>query len=260
MRLRRGYLLLQLLLLPATAQAISISIPSIDDLISPTLQSEAIRAAGVLAAHRPYQPATPLGTSLGLDTMLEVTLIQLPESLFTELANAGLNANLPLTTLPMAKLHTHKGLTSNIDGGFSYIAFLKYSIYGGDAKWAFYVPEEGPTWALRLCYTQSNLDYLRTKAWSPQLLVSRKLNFADAYLGLEYTWITGRIVGSQTQEVAPGVPVTVSIDIRDIKATSSSAFLGLGLRIPGIGVKISMEGAYSFVKAHSLGLQLGTSW
>jgi hypothetical protein len=243
------------------AWALSLSIPSIDSLISPSLQSQAIRATGVLSAHRPYQPATPLGTKLGLESMLEVTLVQLPESLFEELAAAGFGGSYSIRTLPIAKLHTHKGINDSMDLGLSYVGFLKYRIYGADAKWAFYVPEEGPTWALRLCYSQSELDYLRVKSWSPQLLVSRKLNFADAYLGAEYTFMTGRIVGSQTQDLGPPVgSVTVNIDIRDIKANSASAFLGLGLRIPGVGLKIALEGAYSFVKSHSLGIQLGTSW
>jgi hypothetical protein len=246
---------------PRPAMAIGLTLPSIDDLISPSLQKSAIRTAGVLAAHRPYQPATPLGTALGLESMLEVTLVQMPESLFDELAAAGLGANFAIRTLPVAKLHVHKGINPRMDLGASYFKLLKYSIYGADLKWAFWVPEEGPTWAFRLCYSQSDLDYLRTKAWSPQLIVSRKLSFAEAYLGAEYTWITGRIVGSQTQDLGPPVgPVTVAIDIRDIPTTSASTFLGLGLRIPGVGFKIALEGAYSFVKSHSLGLQLGTSW
>lgn len=140
----------------------------------------------------------------------------------------------------------------------SYIAFLKYSIYGGDFKWAFWVPDEGPTWALRLCYAQSNLDYLRVKSWSPQLLVSRKLNFADAYLGAEYTWMTGRIVGSQTQDLGPPVgSVTVNIDVQDIKTTSASAFMGLGLRIPGVGIKIALEGPIALSKPTHWGFSWG---
>ncbi len=242
------------------ASAQMLPIPGIDNLISPALRTEAIRAVGTLTAHRPYQPATPLGTQLGLDTMLEVTLVKLSQGLIDELANAGLSGSLPITTLPMAKLQTHKGINGRVDLGISYIGYLKYAIYGADAKWAFLMPDEGPTWALRLCYTQTELDYIRIKAWSPQLIVSRKLNFADAYLGAEYTTYSGRIQGSQTQTVAPGVPVTVGVDFRGIRADSYSAFLGLGLRIPGVGFKLGLEGAYSFVKAHSLGLQLGTSW
>ncbi len=247
-------------LVPGSALAQSLPIPSLDDLISPALRREAVLALGTLTAHRPYQPATPLGTQLGLDTMLEVTLVKLSGGLLDELEAAGLGASLPLTTLPMAKLHTHKGINSRMDLGVSYIGFLKYAVYGVDAKWAFLVPDEGPTWALRLCYTQTELDYIRIKAWSPQLLVSRKLNFADAYMGVEYTTYTGRIQGSQTQDVPPIGPVTVSVDFKGIRAASYSTFLGLGLRIPGVGIKIALEGAYSFVKAHSLGLQLGTSW
>ena len=193
--------------------------------------------------------------------MLELTLVQLPESFLNELKSSGLNQNFPYTTLPMIKLQVHKGLTARVDVGLSYLALLRYSVYGGDIKYALHVPEEGPTWAIRICHTVSNLDYIRTSSWSPQLLVSRKLDFAEAYLGAEYTWIWGRIVGSQTQNLGPPIgTVTASVDIDDIRSTSASTFLGLGLRVPALGLKVGLEGAYSFVKAHSLGLQLGFSW
>jgi len=242
-----------------TAGADAFTLPSIDDLVSPTLQTEAARLAGVLSQHRPYQGATPLGTLPGLDAFLEVSLVQVPQGLIDELAASGLGATLPLRTLPVAKLHAHKGIYPRVDIGASYFRLLKYRIYGGDLKWAVWLPDEGPTVALRLCYSNASLDYLTSETWSPQIVVSRKLDFAEPYLGLEYTWISGGIHGKQIQDVS-GTPVEIAIDIDGIRATSASAFMGLNLRVPVVGLKLGIEGAYSFVKAHSLGVQLGLSW
>jgi hypothetical protein len=233
--------------------------PSLNDLVTPSLQREAIRMVGVLAAHRPYQPATPLGMTLGLEATIETSLVQVPQSFFDELAASGVAGSFDLRTLPVAKLHLHKGILSNLDLGASYFGFQDVRLYGADLKWTLIQPEEGPTWALRLCYSQSSIRYFSTKSWSPQLLVSRRLHFADAYLGAEYTAITGRIRGTETADTIGG-PVTTSLDLSGIRARSGSAFLGLGLRLPALGIKASIEGAYSFVKAHSLGASLGISW
>ncbi len=241
------------------ANAEFFQVPSLNDLVTPSLQREAVRLIGVLSAHRPYQPATPLGLALGLEATLETSLVQVPQAFFDELAALGVGGSFDLRTLPVAKLHVHKGILSNVDLGASYLGFQGVRIYGADLKWTFLQPEEGPTWALRLCYSQSSIRYFSTNSWSPQLLVSRRLHFADAYLGAEYTAMTGRIRGTETVNT-PGGPVTTSLDVSGIRARSGSAFLGLGLRLPVLGLKASIEGAYSFVKAHSLGASLGISW
>ncbi|MEN9722299.1 MAG: hypothetical protein RJB38_285 [Pseudomonadota bacterium] len=250
---------LSVLAVPIQAQAITFTLPSLNDLISPALQKEGVRFAGLLAAHRPYQPATPLGTTPGLEASIEASLLQIPGSFLDELKNAGVTPSLKSNSLPIAKLHLHKGIYPQLDLGLSYFKYQAFVLYGADLKWAFLVPEEGPTWAARLCYSQASLQYVRTKSWSPQLLISRRLDFADTYLGIEYTWITGRITGSQTVDVL-GVPVTTEIDVRGIKATGGSGFIGIGMKIPGLGLKLGLEGAYSFVGAHSLGTTLGISW
>ncbi len=256
-------LAISLLATPFQVQAIELPIPNLDDLVTPALRKQGVRLAGVLSAHRPMQPATPLGSSvgnaLGIEAFLEAQLVQIPQGFYDALAEAGVSSSFNLRSLPVLKLQAHKAIGSRLDLGASYFGFLDYKIYGGDLKWTVFLPEEGPTWALRLCYAQSQLSYFSVKSWSPQLLVSRRLHFADAYLGAEYTWMTGRLKGSQTIDTGGG-PVTTSIDIRGIQTFGASTFLGLSLRVPGIGLKLMMEGAYSFVGAHSLGAALGLSW
>lgn len=241
------------------ALAAPFELPSLGDLATPALQKEAVRMAGILGAHRPFQPATPLGTSPGVEAAVTATMVQIPQKFFDELAAAGVSSSFSIRTLPVAKLQVQKGILPNVDVGASYLGLPQVRIYGADVKWAFLHPEEGPTWALRLCYSQATIRYFRVKSWSPQLVVSRKLNFADAYLGAEATWMTGRIRGSETVS-GPGGSVTSTIDVSGVRSDSASAFLGLVLRIPVIGARFAIEGAYSFVKAHSLGASVGISW
>lgn len=239
-----------------SSEAFEIPLPGLDDIVSPALRSEAIRAVGVATAHRPFQPATPLGVALGLEAGLEFTLIKVPETLFEELEKMGLEGSFEVPTLPIPRLQLHKGLGPKLDVGLSYVGYQKYRLYGADVKLVVYHPEEGPAFALRLSYTQSKLDYVYTTSWSPQVVMSKELHFATPYMGLEYQVISGKIEGSQ--EVLPGISVPIKFD--GIHSTGGSAFLGLGLRVPALGFKISVEGAYSFVGAHSLGAKLGLAW
>lgn len=244
---------------PLSAVAYEIPLPDIIDLVSRPLLKELTRSVGALTAHRPYQGATPLGNLLGLDFSAEVTLSQISPRLIDELKANGVSADLSTRTIPVPKLHIHKGLGPRLDAGFSYLGYREYRIYGADLKWTPVLPTEGITLAYRVCLTRTAFSYVTAHSLSNQVLISRKLGFAEPYLGVEYSRYHGRVNGSQTKTIG-GVPTLVTINANNIHSDGGSSFLGLALRVPGLGLKWTLEGSYSFIGAHTLGTTIGFGW
>ena len=218
-----------------------------------------IRTVGIYADQRPYQPATPLGLLFGFDAALEVTLMKIPDD-FAAAVQTASGSNIALPVLPLPRLQVHKGLGDHMDVGLSYIGYQGYVIYGGDVKFVLWNDEETPTWAMRLCYSHSNVGFLTTTTWTPQLLISRKLDFADPYIGVGYEMVNGTLTAT-TDPVqvavlqALGVPSSLSGG-----GQAFMAFLGVGLRIPRVGLKLTIEGSYSPIGADTLGTTLGFSF
>src|SRR5690606_38208760 len=118
-----------------------------------------------------------------------------PDELKQLFADLGSNALDSLPVLPVPRILIHKGLGQSIDIGASAMVYvpLKMALYGGDIKITIYNPDQGITWALRGSYAYSKIDYVKTDTFSPQILISRKLNFADPYLGMGYQYTTGTV-------------------------------------------------------------------
>lgn len=226
-------------------------------LIQGPIANGIVDTVGQLADDRPYEPATPLGNTLGLDIGVELTLIKIPDAFNNALASVGLNQ--PFTTIPsipLPKLNIHKGWTDHVDLGFSGVQYLNYKIYGGDLKFVVYNPDEsegGLTWALRFCYSYANVGFVTTNTYTPQILISRKLVFADPYMGVGYQVVRGKIDFSFTPNS--------SIPAQEISASGSGSaglgFVGLSMRMPGLGVRVTLEGAYNTGGASTLGTKVG---
>lgn len=237
-----------------------------------------IRTLGIVLNHRSYEPATPLGTSPGIDLGVDVTLVQLPSTLLQGIPQAG-TVTLPPIFPEARMLNLHKGLTDSIDIGASYFSYLGITLWGADLKVVLANPEEGLTWAIRLGYasaylplgaTQQDLNYdgyslplslsmnLKTTTWTPQLLISRKLDFADPYMGVGYAFVTGSI----NFDVNTSLSIPKGITLPQIPSASASggaffAFLGLSLRMPILGLRMTLEGAYSPLGYNALGTKVG---
>lgn len=228
--------------------------PDPSTLISPSIVKSVIKTVGLLTEVRPYEPATPLGFNLGVDIGLVVTMVRVPADFFSALREAGLDASIPeLPGLLFPMLILHKGIHERIDLGLAGLWYQGYRVYGGDVKLVVFQPEEGPTWAVRLGYTHSVLGFVNTTSWTPQLVMSRKLEFAEPYMGVGYQYITG--VVKVTVKPEDSFP---SITISGAGYTSAgNAFMGISLRTPLMGLRITMEGGYSSVHSHTLGVKIG---
>jgi hypothetical protein len=253
-----------LALAPQSAQAgfdlspTSFSNPSA--LIDSSVVTPIVRTIGFAADHRAYEGAAGLGNAAGIDLSVQATLVKLPPSFRDALSVAGLN-DLPLPVLPLPRLIAHKGIGSRFDVGMSWIIFKEVKILGFDAKVVVYQPDEGPTWAIRLNYADAKIDFadsgaslgVHTRTMKPEILVSQKLDFFEPYLGVGYQFVNGDLkVNLPLPSPFPSINQTVAAH-----GGGGLAIVGLGFRVPGIALRLLIDGEYSTVGAHSLGAKFG---
>ncbi|MCM2278470.1 MAG: hypothetical protein NDJ89_10385 [Oligoflexia bacterium] len=219
-----------------------------------------VKTIGLATDHRAYESATPYGMK-GVDIGLEASLVKLPEDFQRALATAGAAGSSQAPFLPVPRLNIHKGIAQNLDLGFSILWLQGLRLYGYEAKLAVAQPEEGLTWALRLSLTHANFSaengvklQLLTNTVTPGLLVSRKLDFADPYLGVAYQYAIGKLI--LTVPVADPAPEYSMTG----KGGGFLAFTGVALKLPGMGFKLSLEGSYSSASASALGAKFGLSF
>lgn len=226
-------------------------------LIEGPIANGIITTVGQLADDRPYEPATPLGSSLGLDLGVELTLVKIPDAFNNALASVGMSQSFTvIPSIPLPKINIHKGWTNRADLGFSGVQYLNYKIYGGDLKLVVYNPDEsegGLTWALRFCYSYASIGFVTTNTYTPQILVSRKLEFADPYMGLGYQLVRGKIdFNVQVNSSVPSIPIDASGG-----GGAALGFVGVSMRMPGLGIRVTLEGAYNTGGASTMGTKVG---
>ncbi len=226
-------------------------------LIGPDIANPIIKTIALMTQHRPMDPATPLGKMPGVDLGLQTHIVLVPNDFWAAINKTGLVAGAPTTGgLPVAKGIIHKGLGDRAGIGFSGFKLGGQYIWGGDFKLAFSRLDEGPTWALRVCYTSTKLGFVRTKTWSPQLVVSKRLEFADPYMGI------GFVTGSGKIEIPVSVPALnyKTVLTAEGKATDWQAFMGIRFVVPFIGLLMTPEFTYSRSGATAIGLLIGLSY
>jgi hypothetical protein len=239
-----------------------------NSLISPDVIKSLVSFIGFGVQHRPYEPATPLGVSVGLDFSLEVTLFKVPDSLFSSLSAIGAPASSPLPSLPIPKIHLHKGFGDYVDIGGSILYLPSNWIVGGDVKIVLVQGEEGPTYAARLCYTYTDLSFngisLTTHTISPQLLVSRQMEFADPYLGVALEYVTGSVNATLTipSDIQGQIPAGITVPPYTYNSPvvtnyGAYAFGGVSLKIPRSGLRITIEGSYNTAGESTMGTKAG---
>lgn len=259
-----GIACLAIFLLPYQAHAsFSLSPSSFTNplaLIDPSIVTSIVRTIGFASDHRAYEGASGLGSSAGFDISVQATAVKLPPDFRDALSTAGISS-LPMPIVPLPRLIAHKGLGDRFDIGFSWIIFKEIQIEGFDAKIVAIKPDEGPTWAVRLNYTISKLDFsesgadlaVHTQIFKPEILVSQKLDFFEPYLGVGYQMVRGNMkVQLPLPAPLPSIDSTVSAH-----GGGGLAFLGLSMRAPGIALRLTVDGEYSTVGAHALGAKFG---
>jgi hypothetical protein len=235
-----------------------------DDVVGPLLTS-----VGFAVDNKAYEPATPLGTSIGLDVGVIATAVNIPQSFNQALAQAGApSSDTDIHFLPVPELSIHKGLTSFFDVGASGVWYQTYRVIGADAKLVVYQPDEGPTWALRLNYAASDFLFsatgvsveMKTQTIKPELVVSKALDFADPYLDFGYQYTRGTMsVTVDPNAFDPSIPIVLPVE-SEAASTHASAFvagIGLAMRVPALGLRLTLDAEYQTQGANSLGVKVG---
>ncbi len=286
--------LLASLLIPNASHAQSLDEAiNLEEILPETVSSPLINTLGALFAHRPFQGASSLTYTspdaipsdgkqpfqLGLRVELETTLMGVPADVTvptgTDEPGESLADSLP--SVPMLRLMVKKSITPNLDFAVSGLYYQR-SFFGGlSAKLLIAAPEEGLHWAIRGTYSRTSLDFetlglpsveipvgeittatanlkLLTEQYSGELVASRKLSFAEPYFG----------VGILSSKGQLKVPIEITdLDYSSELATAIAinqgyyAFTGVSFFFPALGTTLGVEGSYSSLSMHSLGILLG---
>jgi hypothetical protein len=257
----------------------SATLPTLD--ISTSQASSFVKTVGLCMDNRFYLPANVIGSALGIDIGIEATLVQPPSDLGDTLGSLSASVSGSTTStavavpfIPSIKLALHKSFGDRFQIGGSIlpstsaVPYIGGSILlGFDAQLVLYKPEEGLTWAIRGSYnynvltiTQSSVGFsIKTNTISPQLVVSKRLDFAEPYAGagFQYTW--GSMQATATIPQSASLPLVIApITIGQTgQGSSPFFFLGLAMRIPYVGFKITMEGSYNPGGMNYMGAKIG---
>lgn len=196
---------------------------------------------GAALSYKALAPAEPLGIT-GFDIGIEATATDMEHSALFDKASSGSG----FSTLPVAKLHVHKGLPFNFDVG----AFLSTApdsnirLFGAELRYAFL--EGGvamPAIAVRGTYTRlSGVDQLDFDTRGLELTISKGFAMLTPYAGIGRVWTTS----------APDVAFLAEEDFSQDKYYVG-ANLNFGL------MNLAVEGDKTG-DAASYGLKLGLRW
>lgn len=196
---------------------------------------------GAALSYKALAPAEPLGIT-GFDVGVEMTATSMEHSSLFDKASSGSGFN----TLPVAKLHVHKGLPFNFDVG----AFLSSApdsnirLMGAELRYAFI--EGGmtmPAIALRGTYTRlSGVDQLDFDTRGLELTISKGFAMLTPYAGIGKVWSTS----------TPNVALLTEEDFSQDKV-----FVGANLNF-GL-MNLAVEGDKTG-DAASYGVKLGFRW
>jgi len=197
---------------------------------------------GAALSYKALAPAEPLGIT-GFDVGVEVTSTSLQHSNLFDKASSGSG----LSTLPVPKLHVHKGLPFNVDVGafYSSIPSTNIKLMGAELRYAFI--EGGvamPAVALRGTYTKlSGVDQLDLNTRGLELTASKGFAMLTPYAGVGKVW---------TNSTPNNVPV-----LKEESFAMNKLFVGANLNF-GL-MNMALEGDKTG-DATSYGLKFGFRW
>jgi len=249
--------------------------------IDPGLAPALVQTVGIGMDHRAFEPATPLGIFLGLDIGVSVALVKPPSSLGSALSATFVSltgsspdfSSMTQDAIPSIRFQIHKGLGNWVDLGFSALPSLSSipvlggsRLYGADLKICFWRPEEGPTLAFRVSYSLNYFSFrsvdVSTSTWTPALLMSKNFGSFEPYLGLSFQYATGlmniSIDSSALNSSFSGLASLPSISLsQSATSTAGNLFGGLSMRVPLIGLNLTLEGAYNTAYLTYVGTKIG---
>jgi len=142
---------------------------------------------GSALSYKAVIPAEPLGVT-GFDLALEVSSTELKSSsIWQQVSGDSLNS------LPVPKLHLHKGLPFNIDVGafYSSIPTTNIKLYGGELRYA--ILEGGvatPAVAIRGSISKlSGVDELSLSTKGLDISISKGFAMFTPYAGVGTVWV-----------------------------------------------------------------------
>ncbi len=142
---------------------------------------------GAALSYKPLIPAEPLGVT-GFDLGLEVTSTELKNSsLWAKATGSSRNS------LPIPKIHIHKGLPFNIDVGafYSSVPTTNIKLYGGELRYA--ILEGGtatPAVAIRGSLTKlTGVDQLSFGTKGLDVSISKGFAMLTPYAGVGAVWV-----------------------------------------------------------------------
>lgn len=194
--------------------------------------SENLAAA---ASYKAVTPAESIGT-LGFDVGLELSVTEINETVFDVAAAGGWDQS----SLPVPKLHAHKGLPFGFDIGAFYSSVPETSItlWGGELRYAFMTGGiASPAVAIRATYSQlGGIDELELSSKGVELAVSKGFLMFTPYAG------AGRIYSS-----SKAVDVA-SLDVEDIE--QDKLFAGVNINFgTNLALEVDKTGEYTTFSA-----------
>lgn len=199
---------------------------------------------GAALSYKALAPAEPLGIT-GFDVGVEMTATSMEHSSLFDQASSDSGFD----TLPVAKLHVHKGLPFNFDVG----AFLSTApdsnirLMGAELRYAFI--EGGvamPAVAVRGTYTQlSGVDQLDLNTRGVELTISKGFTMLTPYAGIGRVWTTS----------TPDLPSPISLSEEEFSQDKFYVGANLNFGLMNLAIEGDKTG-----DAASYGLKLGVRW
>ena len=219
------------------------------------ITDEAVKMFGIYTAHHPYSGAVSIIRSNTFDLVVEATLVKIGPGLIDALNANGIPGTPPAApAVPMAKLAIRKALSPGADIGISGLGFRGQFILGGDLKIVLHEAEEGPSFALRLGYTYSKVPYAYVKTcstFSPEIVMSQPLYFAEPYLGIGGRYIRGTL--SVPFQGSPPLFPDFTVE-KSGGGITGYAFTGVFFRVLGAqGLRLGIEGSFDLSGYHTMG-------
>lgn len=199
---------------------------------------------GAALSYKALAPAEPLGIT-GFDVGVEVTATNMEHSTVFNKASSDSG----FSTLPVAKVHAHKGLPFNVDVG----AFLSAApdsnirLMGAEIRYAFI--EGGvtmPAVAVRGTYTLlSGVDQLDLDTKGLELTISKGFAMLTPYAGIGRVWTTS----------TPNLPAPFSLQEEEFSQDKVYVGANINFALMNLAVEADRTG-----DATSYGLKLGLRW
>ena len=199
---------------------------------------------GSALSYKALAPAEPLGIT-GFDVGLEVTATNMEHANLFNKASSDSG----FSTLPVAKLHVHKGLPFNVDVG----AFLSGApdsnirLMGAEIRYAFL--EGGiatPAVAVRGTYTLlTGVDQLDLDTKGIELTISKGFAILTPYAGIGRVWTTS----------TPNLPAPFTLQEESFSQDKVYVGANLNFALMNLAVEADRTG-----DATSYGLKFGLRW